>query len=227
MADDLILIIEKENGKTATFAMALERKGYLVDRVPTGTAALKAAANTEPAVIVLNAASLGSSGVRICRQLIDETGLPVIHIVQDDGTAESLGDSVDADVLLELPFTVRKLHNRIKRFIPANRENAIEVGPVTFAPKVRVVRAYGRESRLTPKGADLLALMLDHPDETLSRSYLMRQVWDTSYVGDTRTLDVHIRWVRQSVEKDPANPRHIVTVRGVGYRFMPDPPKKR
>ena len=69
--------------------------------------------------------------------------------------------------------------------------------------------------------------MLEHPDETLSRSYLMRQVWDTTYVGDTRTLDVHIRWVRESVEKDPAHPRHVVTVRGVGYRFLPDPPRKR
>jgi len=227
MADDLILIIEKENGKTATFATALERKGYVVERVATGSAALEAAEKSGPAAIVLNAASLGSSGTRICRRLVDETGLPVIHIVDADGTAELLGDSTGADILLELPFTVRKLHNRIKRFIPANRKDAVEVGPVTFAPQVRVVRAYGRESRLTPKAADLLALMLDHPDETLSRSFLMRHVWDTSYVGDTRTLDVHIRWVRQSVEKDPAQPRHVVTVRGVGYRFVPDPPRKQ
>lgn len=226
MAGDLVLIIEKENSKTPTFASALERKGYAVERVATGSSALRLSEEADPAVIVLNAASLGSSGARICRQLVDETGLPVIHILPDNG-AEDLTDASAADIILELPFTVRKLHNRIKRFIPANREDAIEVGPVTFAPLVRVVRSYGRESRLTPKAADLLELMLKHPNETLSRGFLMRQVWNTSYVGDTRTLDVHIRWVRESVEKDPANPFHVVTIRGVGYRFIPDPARKK
>ena len=84
------------------------------------------------------------------------------------------------------------------------------------------MQANGREKRLTPKAASLLEVFLKHPEETLDRAFLMRQVWDTDYIGDTRTLDVHVRWVREAIEPEPGKPCHILTVRGVGYRFEPD-----
>ncbi len=221
MAAELILLVEKEGSKAPTFAAALQRKGYTLDVVTTGSHALKRARALNPVVIILNAASLGSSGSRICRALADEFHVPVIHILPESDASAIAEPS--CEIMLSLPFTPRKLINRIKQLMPAGRKEAIVVGPLRLAPAARIVEAHGRETRLTPKAASLLEVFLKHPGETLDRGYLMRQVWDTNYVGDTRTLDVHVRWVREAVEPDPHSPRHIVTVRGIGYRFEPGP----
>lgn len=215
-----ILLIEKQSSKSPTFAAALKRKGFELEVVQTGNDALKLAQALMPVLVILNAASLGSSGVRICRRLIDEVRKPVIHIV-DEGVDLQSSEGQGADVELELPFTARKLVNRIKRLVPAERKDSVESGHIEFAKSIRVVKIPGRESRLTPKAAALLTVFLENPGKTLDRGFLMRQVWNTDYVGDTRTLDVHVRWVRQAIEPDPASPIFIRTVRGVGYRFEP------
>ncbi len=175
-------------------------------------------------MIVLNSASLGSSGLRICHQLQESAGgVPIIHIVEADALADPR-DGI-ADVTLILPFTARKLINSVKRLMPSARNDMVQSGPIRLALRARIVEAYGKEKRLTARTAALLQLFLKHPGETLGRSYLMQQIWHTDYMGDTRTLDVHIRWVREAVERDPERPRHIITVRGQGYRFLPDPAK--
>lgn len=225
MTEDTILLVERSGKKENTFATALERKGYRVELASTGHDALKRAHNTRPAIVVLNAASLGSSGIRICRNLHDGLdGIPIIHIMPEN-TADGDLKEAPADVILVMPFTARKLINRVKRFMPGARKEAIEVGPIRLVPSVRVVEAHGREKRLTPKTAHLLHVFLKHPGDTLDRGFLMQQVWDTDYIGDTRTLDVHVRWVREAIEADPTAPAHIVTVRGIGYRFIPYPDK--
>jgi DNA-binding response OmpR family regulator len=122
-----------------------------------------------------------------------------------------------------MPFTVRKLINRIERLVPGERVETIEVGPVRLTLGVRVVACRGKEKRLTPKAANLLEVFLRNPGKVLDRSFLMRSVWDTDYLGDTRTLDVHMRWLREAIENQPGAPRYLVTVRGVGYRFEPNP----
>jgi DNA-binding response OmpR family regulator len=221
--DERILLIERPGKKEHTFAAALERKGYPVEVVATGHMALKSAHAARPAAIVLNAASLGSSGIRICKTLrggID--GVPIVHVMPAEASEEEV-KSAPADIVLVMPFTARKLINRLRRLMPGARKDAIQVGPIRLVTGVGVVEAHGREKRLTPKTASLLAVFLKHPSETLDRSFLMRQVWNTDYVGDTRTLDVHVRWVREAIETDPRSPRHIVTVRGIGYRFVPHP----
>ncbi len=221
MSDETILLIERAGKKEQTFAAALERKGYAVDVVSTGHLALKRARQIHPAVIVLNAASLGSSGVRIGRSLRQSfDGVPLIHILPEAISAEGHSEA-NAEIVMVMPFTARKLINRLKHLLPGGRKDAIEVGPIRLAESVRIVEAHGREQRLTPKTANLLAVFLQHPQQTLDRGFLMRQVWNTDYVGDTRTLDVHVRWVREAIEPDPTQPRHIVTVRGKGYRFDP------
>ncbi len=223
MADETILLIERAGKKGQTFAAALERKGYKVDVVSAGHLAMKHARVKRPAVIVLNAASLGSSGVRIgrtIRQAID--GVPLIHILPND-VADIELQQASADEVMIMPFTPRKLINRLKHLMPGGRKDAIQVGPIRLATGVRIVEAHGREQRLTPKTASLLAVFLNHPGEVLDRGFLMRQVWHTDYIGDTRTLDVHVRWVREAIEPDPTAPRHIVTVRGIGYKFDPEP----
>jgi DNA-binding response OmpR family regulator len=225
-AGEIILLIERAGKPEVTFAPALERKGFTVDVVPTGQEALKRAGSSRPALIVLNAASLGSNGLRICHRLKEQVqGVPVIHVLAEDA-AGSAGES-PARVTLIMPFTPRKLINRVKRFMPGQRQDEIVVGPIRFAPGVRIVEAHGREKRLTPKTASLLEVFLKHPGQVLDRGFLMREVWHTDYVGDTRTLDVHVRWVREAIEPEPASPCHIVTVRRVGYRFDPGPPSTK
>lgn len=224
-AQHTILLVEKRSSKSTTFASALERKGYELEVVQTGSEALKRAPGVEPVLVILNAASLGSSGVRICHSLKEEVGKPIIHIIDED-VELSRSDSQNADIVLDLPFTARKLVNRIKRLMPADSDDTLEAWHITFVESTRVVRIPDRETRLTPKAADLLQIFLANPGKTLDRGYLMRQVWKTDYVGDTRTLDVHVRWVRQAIEPDPASPRYILTVRGTGYRFEPTQPGK-
>lgn len=227
MTNELILLIERAGKKENTFAAALERKGYKVEVVSAGHLALESASLTRPAVVVLNAASLGSSGLRICKMLrASLDGIPVVHVLPAD-VSERDQKQAEAEIILRMPFTARKLINRIKRLLPGERTDAIQVGPIRLVQNVRIVEAHGREKRLTPKTADLLSVFLHHPGDTLDRSFLMRQVWNTDYVGDTRTLDVHVRWVREAIEADPTSPAHIVTVRGVGYRFVPEPKNGR
>jgi len=202
--------------------MALHTKGFTVQAVPTGTLALDWLQTSRPALIVLNAASLGSSGVRICRRLREQAqNVPIIHIFPQGQRDEDDLEGDVADITLIMPFTPRKLINRVKRLLPSAHHDVIQVGPIRLAPAAQIVKVRGRERRLTAKTASLLKIFLKHPGQVLDRGFLMRQVWNTDYVGDTRTLDVHVRWVREAIEIDPHSPRHIVTVRGRGYRFDP------
>jgi len=220
---EIILLVERAGKADHTFAVALRQKGFEVAVVPTGQAALSHARQVRPAMIVLNSASMGSSGLRICRELQESAkGTPIIHIV-GAGMLDKPDDGI-AEITLILPFTARKLINSVKRLMPSARNDMIEAGPIRFAPHARIVEAYGKEKRLTARTANLLELFIRHPGEILDRSFLMRQLWHTDYMGDTRTLDVHIRWVREAVEPYPQKPRHILTVRGQGYRFVPNPP---
>lgn len=220
--EQLILLIERAGKPEHTFAPPLTQKGYRLHVAASGQGALASLGKEQPSIIILNSASLGSSGLRIVRQLQDAAPkVPLIHIVADGAFGEE--DEMLAEVTLVMPFTARKLINSLKRLIPEGRDEMIEVGPIRLAPKAQIAQSYGREKRLTAKTTSLLSLFMEHPGEILDRGYLMRQVWETDYMGDTRTLDVHIRWVREAIEKNPQSPRHIVTVRGKGYRFDPMP----
>lgn len=219
---EVILLIERAGKPEHTFAPALAKKGFIYELAPSGQAGLGHLSKLKPVMIILNSASLGSSGLRICRQLQEASpGTPVIHVVPNG----SLADPKDgiAEITLIMPFTHRKLINCVKRLMPVSRLDVIQVGPIQLAPRAQIVRAYGREKRLTAKTTTLLHIFMDHPGEILDRGYLMRQVWETDYIGDTRTLDVHIRWAREAIEPDPKKPRHILTVRGRGYRFEVEP----
>lgn len=222
MALNRVLVIEKAGGKEPLYGAALEARGFHVDVVGTGRAAQQSVFQQAPAVVVINAPSLGTNGVRICQKLRDEfRELPLIHVVSRD-TASHSGRGGPANVTLSLPFTPRKLANRVMRFMPPPQDEVVSVGPVQLWPSTRMVRCDGREQRLTPRAAALLELFLRHPGKTLERGLLMQQVWHTDYMGDTRTIDVHIRWIREAIESNPRMPRYLVTVRGVGYRFAGD-----
>ncbi len=214
-----VLLIESARANAESFAPALKKRGYTVHVAHSGKAAVHIASREAVEVIVVDAASMRASGNRICallRRHFDAT--PIIHIK----AASENGTLSPASAVLYLDFTARKLINRIERFLNADKGEILECGPFKLNLNQRLLVAPGKETRLTPKLAQLMEVFMRKPRETLDRKFLMQTVWQTDYMGDTRTLDVHIRWIRDAVEREPSNPRHIITVRGVGYRFEPD-----
>lgn len=225
--DETILLIERTTGSHAGFADSLRKKAYSLSVVATGREAFEYLEDNECVLVILNAASLGTSGERICQRLVDVLeDTPLIHIMPETVSQKKVDASL-ADITLVMPFTARKLVNRIKRLTHNGEDSGIKVGKSLYIQEIRLVQGYGREKRLTPKTAALLELFISHPEKTLERGFLMEQVWDTDYIGDTRTLDVHIRWVREAIEKNPAKPKYLKTVRGKGYRYQPRKKKKK
>ncbi len=123
------------------------------------------------------------------------------------------------DDILALPFTSRKLLNRIQLLLPGDSLNTIQIGPIHLDLERKRVRCLDRTSTLTPRLAELLKIFLEHPGVVLEREDLFRKIWNTEYTEDTRTLDVHISWLRQAIEAEPRKPQFLHTARGVGYRL--------
>lgn len=213
-----ILLIEGHQASENSLSRPLANAGFTVVSFTSGGKALSWAQENLPDLIVLDASSMRSTGVRISRRLrgiLPET--PMIYC-RSQGVREH--PVATADIYLEQPFTGRKLLNRVKDLLPAdpNQEEIIRFGELSYYRGKRAVDVAGRgEQRLTPKLAQLLEEFLLNPGEVVSRRQLMRNVWQTDYIGDTRTLDVHIRWVRECIELDPSSPQYLVTIRGEGF----------
>lgn len=230
MNGKLILLIERTGNNHLSFATSLERKEYKLRVAETGKEAMNALEDGNFSLVILNGASINTSGLRIIQKIRAKyEKMPLIHIFPE-GTDEPSTRKSPANVKMVMPFTARKLINRISRLIPDENNHIIRVGPIHYSPTTRVVQAYGREKRLTPKAGQLLEVFMKNPGKTMNRSELMKLVWKTDYIGDTRTLDVHIRWVREAIEANSRKPQHLMTVRGSGYRFNANPeenPEKR
>ena len=220
MREATVLLIEGRRAGNDTLSTALKKEGLRVCVFFTGSDAYFWAETYEPDIVVFDASSMRSNGVRSCRRLrgiLPDT--PVIHC-RLEGELEDR--TAEADIYLERPFTARKVLNRIKALLPTDdwKQEIARAGDITFYPVKRSVDVNGQgEQRLTPKLASLLGVFLRNPNEILGREKLMHDVWDTDFMGDTRTLDVHIRWVREVIEEDPAKPVLLKTVRGKGYIF--------
>jgi DNA-binding response OmpR family regulator len=217
MQKAVILLVEGKRAGQYTAVPALEKAGHQLKLCHTGSAAVKTLKDFEPHLIIFNAATMRTNGARTCRRLKKSNGeLPIIH-VRAAGEVED--PDAEADVYLEQPFTPRKLLNRVKDLLPINHavEETVRYGHISLYLSKKSVDAGNGESRLTPKLAHLLEQFLRHPCQVLTRRELMQSVWKTDYIGDTRTLDVHIRWVREHIEENPAKPQFLKTVRGKGY----------
>lgn len=214
MVQAKVLLIEGKGAGPNSFRVPLEKKGHQIHVVHTGRSALERLATVPPDVIIVDGISLHSSGARICHLLHEHVPLIPIIVLRAAGESADVGD---ADVCLVAPFTSRKLLNRIERLMPARGGEILRVGDLALNLTQKRIICNGREKRLTPKQFKLLETFMRRPGEVLSRRFLMRHVWQTEYVGDTRTLDVHIRWVRQIIEENPDKPRYLQTVRGIGY----------
>ncbi len=220
MQKAVILLVEGKRAGQNTAVSALEKAGHTVELCHTGAAAIKALKTVEPHLIIFNASSMRTNGSRTCRRLKKKhEELPIIHI-RSAGKNKDL--EAEADVYLEQPFTPRKLLNRVKDLLPIDHsvEETVRFGHISLYLSKKSVDAGHGENRLTPKLAHLLEQFMRHPCQVLTRRELMQRVWKTDYIGDTRTLDVHIRWVREHIEENPAKPQFLKTVRGKGYILM-------
>jgi DNA-binding response OmpR family regulator len=212
-----ILLIEGKRTDKPTFGFGLTRKGFQVDTVANGSTALEYLSEHSPHLVLVNAASMRTNGKRICQSIRKQSpNIPLVLIVEMSG---EVFDSIDADVVLVLPFTLQKLLNRLRPYLPVEDNDALKVGPLQLDVEQRRLKINDRQVSLTPRLVILLKALMDHPGEVINREDLFRSVWDTAYIGDTRTLDVHVSWLRQAVEEDPRHPQYIKTVRGVGYRL--------
>jgi DNA-binding response OmpR family regulator len=211
-----ILWIEGRWVSNATFVPTLLKKGYQVETVSTGKEALERVAKVEHDLVVVDAASMRTSGKRICHSLRECLNGKPIMLISDPKRSLKKFDQV-ANVALTLPFTSRKLINRITPLLPGKAGRSVKAGGIHLDLENRQVRYQGKKTKLTPRLVRLLKMLIDNKGEVVEREELFKKVWRTNYTGDTRTLDVHISWLRQVLEKDPRKPKILKTNRGVGY----------
>ena len=213
-----ILCIEGKYSGVPIFNAALEKKGYLVRRARTGKDAIDNLKENKSHVVVINAPSMRTTGIRICKSIRSrKRGIPIILIATEEDALS--GYDIDANLVLQLPFTIRKLNNRIRQMLPATNEDILRTGPIYLDTDRLLVKCQDKEAQLTPKTAELLEMLMLHPGEVLKREALFSKVWETDFTDDTRTLDVHISWLRRAIEENPRKPQFIKTLRGIGYRL--------
>lgn len=197
---------------------ALRQKHFVVESVATGKAALACIPNFRPQIVIVNAASLRSNGTRICQTVHHANPhLPIILISHPEFPVKP--ELTVANFVISQPFTARKLVNRITALLPKVGANTLKVGNITLDVEHNIVCSDGVESRLTPRLTQLLKYFLEAPGTVLDREQIFTAVWETEYTADTRTLDVHVSWLRRAIEADPLNPQLLKTIRGVGYRL--------
>jgi DNA-binding response OmpR family regulator len=222
-----ILLVDDEPLITDSLTYSLRREGFEVKAVVDGAQALKAVDEYQPDLIVLDLMLPDISGLEVCRRLRANSTTPVIMLTaRGEEIDRVLGLEVGADDYLAKPFSFRELLARIRstlRRVELDRQSSqmqpVVLRQMSLDPTARRVFKGDHELQLSAREFDLLAILMKNAGRALSREELLAQVWGEEWIGDTRTLDVHVRWLRMKVEEDPASPQYIQTVRGYGYRF--------
>ena len=218
METNPVILVVQGVGRNGLTKM-LEKHGYSVQRALNGKQAVAQVKDASPSMAIIDPSSLRINAARLSHMLKRAAAsVPIVWILEKDAT---VSDDGLADAWVERPLTSRKLLSRVRKLLPEPQIKVLQAGDLVFDVEARRITHGDRQVRVTPKQAKLLESLMRHPNEVLSRRYLMKHVWNTDYLGDTRTLDVHIRWVREAIEDDPSNPVYVRTVRGVGYRFEP------
>lgn len=230
---ETVLIVEDEPALRETLSYNLKSAGYLVETAADGRAAVQAALRLRPDLIVLDVMLPKLDGFDVARAVRREMNAAILMLTaRTDEIDRVVGLEVGADDYLTKPFSMRELMARIKAMLrrtqllrdeaarSGDRPHArLEFGDLVIDATRREVTRADQALELKPKEYELLLFMAEHKGRMLSREFILERVWGWSYVGDTRTVDVHVRWLRQKIEADPAVPTRIVTIRGGGYRF--------
>ncbi|HEX8752707.1 MAG TPA: response regulator transcription factor [Solirubrobacterales bacterium] len=226
-----ILVVEDEESISQPFAEALRRAGF--EAIVTGTAAgaLELAESEEPDLVMLDLALPDGDGRDVCRELRRRSDVPIVMLTARGTEMDKIvGLELGADDYVVKPFSAAEVISRIRavlrRSAPrdgAPAEKPIRVGELELDPAARIARLRGAELELARKEFDLLAVLMRNAGHVVRREDLMSEVWDTNWFGSTKTLDVHVGWLRRKLGDDPTHPTYIETVRGVGFRFAAPP----
>ena len=224
-----MLVVEDESAIVEAVGYALELDGFQVVSARGGREGLEAARRTNPAVVILDVMLPGMSGLDVCRQLRRESDVPIIMLTAKESEADKVaGLELGADDYMTKPFSMRELVARVRAQLRrASKTGALsgsnEVlrgGAVELDVEAHEVRVAGESIPVRPKEFDLLESLMRRQGRLATRETLINEVWGPDYFGATKTLDVHIKRLRQKLEVDPTRPKHIVTVRGLGYKFV-------
>ncbi len=226
-----VLVVDDEENLVATPKYNLAKEGYEVCTALDGTSALATASKEKPDLVILDIMLPGVSGFEVCRKLRRDTTVPILMLTAKDEEVDKVaGLELGADDYVTKPFSMRELMARVRAMLrrvdmlqeqagePIRPQN-LELGPLALDVSSHEAYFKHRPISLKPKEFDLLAFLLRHPGQVFTRQQLLQQVWGYSYFGDERTVDVHIRWLREKIEEEPSHPTMIQTVRGVGYRL--------
>jgi two-component system response regulator RegX3 len=228
MADQTVLLIEDEPSLAEAVRYNLEREGYRVMVADDGTEGLTQFRTGNPSVVLLDLMLPGMSGIDVCKAIRAESAVPIVMLTAKDTESDKVvGLEMGADDYVTKPFSMRELVSRVRAQLrrvgmkeTAPKMGALSSGKVTVDTERHEVTVSGTPISITPKEFAVLELLIERKGKLVTRDYLIEEVWGPDYVGDTKTLDVHIRRLREKVEDDPKNPKSILTVRGLGYKFV-------
>ncbi len=222
-----ILIVEDEDSLADSVRYNLEREGYAVTVASDGRRALERFRSDRPSLVILDLMLPELSGLDVCRAIRVESDVPIIMVTAKDSEADKVaGLELGADDYVTKPFSVRELVSRVRANLrrvrtsaPPAGEDVLRGGPVEMDVARHEVLVGGEPVAFPPKEFELLERFLRAKGRLLTRDFLIEEVWGPGYVGDTKTLDVHVKRLRRKIEQDPRRPAHLVTVRGLGYKF--------
>ncbi len=230
---ETILVVEDELALQEALAYNLKKQGYVTETAGDGKSAIDTARQIKPDLVVLDIMLPVYDGFEVCRILRQEMNVPIIMLTaRDDEIDRVIGLEMGADDYLTKPFSMREFLARVKahlRLVRMEREEkqparnnvreSLEFDNLRIDLPRHEVFLNGQILNLKPKEYELLVFLVQHQRQVLSRDFILQRVWDWDFTGGSRTVDVHVRWLREKIEIDPANPLRIVTVRGAGYRF--------
>jgi DNA-binding response OmpR family regulator len=229
-----VLLVEDDPAILEAVAYNLKREGHSVVTADDGLAGLQLSREVEPDLIVLDLMLPKMSGLDICRIVRTERPVPILMLTARDTEVDKVvGLEIGADDYVTKPFSMRELMARVNAALRRDRISrdagspelarveTLEGGGIVLDMVAHEVRRNGDVVPLRPKEFELLEYLMRHPGQVLTREMILDTVWGYSYTGETRTVDVHIRWLREKLEADPPHPAHILTVRSVGYKFVP------
>ena len=231
MSDGTVLVVENEENILEALRYNLQREGYVVYTASDGEDGLNLARSSRPDLVILDVMLPKMDGFEICRILRREMDIPIIMLTASGEEVDRVvGLELGADDYVTKPFSMREFMVRVRNMLrrvklSSQAQSGSAGGDVLVAGDLEIdlashiVRRDGATVEMKPREYDLLALLVKNSGRVFSRDQLLQQLWSQDYYGDRRTVDVHVRWLREKIERNPSKPERIVTVRGVGYRF--------
>lgn len=226
-----VLIVEDEEHLRATLVYNLRKASYEVQTAASGPEAVLCFEATKPDLVLLDVMLPGYDGFEVCRRIRQQSGVPILMLTaRTDEIDTVVGLELGADDYIAKPFRMRELLARVAAALrrptlaaasgAGTHSHTLVSGDLLLDPTTYMAQRHERVLILKPRAFELLRFFMEHPHQVFTREQLLTQLWDDPFIGDARTVDVHVRWIREQIEDDPSQPRRLRTIRNVGYQFM-------